>query len=295
MIRSRLCQVAAPLMSGVLFLSGCVTTAPLHLGEQTVSARASQLTIVSRDTSRFPQPKGSVALIHGLNNRVEALNNIAAGFRGRGFDSIQVTLPGHGDSKTLERPLEEWVSATKAAFDMGRQLTDSGKLIVVGYSLGGVLALLTVQEELARPPDKIILIAPALTLKFPEILLNLAKLPIVNQLPIPSLTPRDDRRWCSVPAKWYGELRDAQSLLDYQRLKDKKLSVSIVAAADDEVVSLDQLREIIKEYKLSTDWVVHDIPEALLSSLTYKHHLINKKALGDAGWSTLLGLVCADL
>lgn len=80
-----------------------------------------------------------------------------------------VRLPGHGTAPSALRraEVEDWRAAVRIACDhLQTAIGPSGKLVLVGYSNGGALAidyaLDSISDEALRTPDRVILYSPAI-------------------------------------------------------------------------------------------------------------------------------------
>ncbi len=112
-------------------------------------------------------PAGAVVLLHGLTDTPYSLRHIAGLYREHGFVVVAIRLPGHGTvpGALTAIDLEAWEAATRLAVrEAGRRVDPSSPLHLVGFSLGGALALKyaldsIVRKELRRP-DRLTLITP---------------------------------------------------------------------------------------------------------------------------------------
>ena len=261
---------------------------------ESVTTKRSEFRVSYPEKVRFPVSKGSAVLLHGLNNRPEALHEIAAKLREGGFTTIQLTLPGHGDHQILSAPLRQWVDSSHEALLQGIIHQGTGELLVVGYSLGGLLALLALQENPSITPTRMVLIAPALTLNIPRFILTLGRIPIVKHIRIPSMTPNEDRRWCSIPAEWYGELDKGLDKIDYSTIAKREFATSVIVSSEDEVVSASALKDLIAAEGLAKTWKYTELSPNSLNADSYQHHIINRKTLGVSGWKNLEELLLAS-
>lgn len=108
----------------------------------------------------------SVLLIHGIFDSPQYQKSIAHYLFNQGYNVLAILLPGHweADSQALEKlDSTRWSTDVDRGFEMAKEL--GGKVFVVGYSLGGLLA---VEQALKRTPAEIAglaLIAPALKIQ----------------------------------------------------------------------------------------------------------------------------------
>ena len=116
-------------------------------------------------------PRGAVVLVHGLGEHIARYDHVARRLTAQGFGVIGYDHRGHGrspgqrggapDELTLCADLGQVLRAARARFH--------GPLVLLGHSLGGLVAARYVAEGLAldpeawwRPVDALVLSSPAL-------------------------------------------------------------------------------------------------------------------------------------
>jgi 2-succinyl-6-hydroxy-2,4-cyclohexadiene-1-carboxylate synthase len=100
--------------------------------------------------TRYGEPgKPVVLLLHGFMGAAADWSEVAAGL-GRAYQSLAVDLPGHGRSVRLGTPAAYTIASV--AGELAALLDDQGidRCIVVGYSMGGRLALYFALHHAAR-------------------------------------------------------------------------------------------------------------------------------------------------
>ena len=113
------------------------------------------------------EPRGAVALLHGLTDAPYSLRHVAQRYRALGFVAVGLRLPGHGTvpaGLTAAR-WEDWMAATRLAVREARARTGPGRPIhLIGYSNGGALALKHALDALEDPrlprAERLVLISP---------------------------------------------------------------------------------------------------------------------------------------
>jgi alpha-beta hydrolase superfamily lysophospholipase len=112
-------------------------------------------------------PVGAVVLLHGLTDSPYTLRHIAEIYRSRGFVVIAIRLPGHGTvpAGLTDIKWESWKAATRLAVrEACRRIPESAPLHLVGFSLGGALALQYALDAITdrefKRPDRLVLITP---------------------------------------------------------------------------------------------------------------------------------------
>lgn len=118
------------------------------------------------------QPRGTVLLVHGLGEHIGRYLHVAATLNGWGWTVVGYDQRGHGASQGLRGRL---ASADDLLADLGAMVgatraSHTGPLVLLGHSLGGLVAARYVAEGLAdgspaawfRPVDALVLSSPAL-------------------------------------------------------------------------------------------------------------------------------------
>lgn len=95
------------------------------------------------------KPKGTVLLIHGLFAESQSFTTLGRKLAARGFRSLAVDLPGHGETRSNADSLSAIVDAVRAALPPQR-------LHIIGHSLGGAVA-----AHLADRAESLLLLSPA--------------------------------------------------------------------------------------------------------------------------------------
>jgi len=113
--------------------------------------------------------RGAVLLVHGLSDSPYSLRSIAERFRARGFHVLGLRLPGHGTTpgSLSATGADAWRAAVRtAARHAAGRAAGAGPLIVVGYSMGALLAVDYTLAALAGsgdpPPAALVLVSPAM-------------------------------------------------------------------------------------------------------------------------------------
>lgn len=103
----------------------------------------------------------AVLIIHGLYNNSSQFSLELLKFQAMGFNTISVTLPGHGPKSHQHTTVTylDWIDEVARAYRLAEQLGE--KVLIMGQSTGGLLAL----NQALVSPEKVaglILIEPAL-------------------------------------------------------------------------------------------------------------------------------------
>jgi alpha-beta hydrolase superfamily lysophospholipase len=118
------------------------------------------------------QPRGTVLLVHGLGEHIGRYLHVAAALNGWGWNVVGYDQRGHGASPG---PRGRLPNADDLLADLGRmvqatRLAHTGPLVLLGHSLGGLVAARYVAEGVGdapaaawhEPVDALVLSSPAL-------------------------------------------------------------------------------------------------------------------------------------
>lgn len=112
-------------------------------------------------------PVGAVVLLHGLTDAPFSLRHVSRRYLSHGFVAFAPRLPGHGTvpGALTDARWEEWMAAARLAVrEARRRIGPERPLHIVGYSMGGSLALKyaldSIDDPDLAPPDRIVLISP---------------------------------------------------------------------------------------------------------------------------------------
>ncbi len=143
-------------------------------------------------------PAGAVVLLHGLTDSPYSLRHIARAYRDRGFVVVAIRLPAHGTvpGALTEIEWESWEAAARLAVREARRRIDpSAPLHLVGFSMGGALALKyaldAIGDKELKRPDRLVLITPMIGITPLARIAGFAALPAI-------LPPFAKAAWLSV-------------------------------------------------------------------------------------------------
>jgi len=112
-----------------------------------------------------PPAPPSCLILHGLGGGPFELAPLTAAIRGAGVEAVVPVLPGH-DGAGPRMPgstWTEWAGAVESAYDDLSGRTVGGRVSVVGFSTGAMLAL---HLATRRPVSRLLLLAPFLAIRF---------------------------------------------------------------------------------------------------------------------------------
>ena len=111
----------------------------------------------------IPEPKGSVAIVHGLAEHSGRYEHVAAALNQAGYQVHAVDLRGHGGSEGwpgMVSGVGDWHEDAAFLLDRARERADGLPVFLLGHSMGSLVAASYVVNA-ADPPDGLILSAYA--------------------------------------------------------------------------------------------------------------------------------------
>lgn len=115
-------------------------------------------------TAPVRQPRGTVLIVHGLGEHAGRYEEVATHLRQWGFTVRGYDHQGHGRSEGPRGALHSDDGLLRdlgTVIDATRQRPDTGPLILLGHSMGGLLVSRAVGTQL-RPVDGLVMSSPAL-------------------------------------------------------------------------------------------------------------------------------------
>lgn len=249
---------------------------------------------MSAATPRHALP-GVALVLHGLNQRPECMGDVTKLLRDRGVECASVALRGHGGGEPGESlramrriRLADWLDETRSALALARlRARDLGTpLLVVGYSLGALLAL----DVLSDPDepwscDGLLLFAPAVTPRRRAALVHL--LSPFPGLVLPSLAPAEYRANPGVPVAAYAALLESVGRVARRSLRRVDVPTCVFIDRGDELVSETRLRTLRAAQALDR-WQIVAIERRLRRGEPDFHHLVTaRERLGEELWALL--------
>jgi alpha-beta hydrolase superfamily lysophospholipase len=140
-------------------------------------------------------PKGTVLIVHGLGEHIERYDHVATRLREQGWWVVGYDQRGHGRSPgaraTLNQPddlLADLGVVVKRLRALAPQLP--GPLVLLGHSMGGVVASRYVAEGLSESPAAWYRPVDALVLSSPALAVNMSIFQKLLLMSTEPLTPR---------------------------------------------------------------------------------------------------------
>ena len=120
----------------------------------------------------------AVALVHGVHEHSGRYAPLATSLMAEGVAVYAVDLRGHGRSPgergQVEASFDEYLRDAEALVDAAAEAAGDLPLVLMGHSMGGLVAARTVQERGADGLAGLVLSSPALAVSAPPLLARLA-------------------------------------------------------------------------------------------------------------------------
>ena len=234
--------------------------------------------------------------VHGLNQRPEKMLDLMTEFHQIGYDCYLIKLKGHSEKLFNEKENQKLVKFKNATFNdwlndfdeiYKKIKNDYNQIIVVGYSLGGVVALNYLELNKVKV-DKLLLIAPAIAIH--SLNYSVKLLSLFPSFVIPSLSPKIYRANYGTPVSAYLSLYKGIKIFEENNIKHVNVKSFIILNENDELVSYKKVKNLIEEKKLDK-WKVFKISKTNVpDEFNYEHLIIDKKTLGDS-WNIMINYI----
>jgi len=273
---------ALRLLSVILFstwLLGCCATTPHSLGID----RASPPKLFE---STHTPTRGAFIVIHGLNQEPSTMEPISLHLASLGFHTYRVTLRGHREAGAAPFDAAAWEADLVEAYREMRVRYPDLPIHFLGYSLGGLLAARVTDHYPEVQPTRIILIAPALSLRLlVQTSFALTLLPPLTST-IPNIAPRYYRRFARTPLFWYQNTLSLYSLTRTIATNSRLRNTPTLVFANpvDELVSYSGLVNWIGDNELTPSWRTITVRPQPKDPFTPAHLMIDQRSLGALKW-----------
>lgn len=279
----------------LLFGSGCAAY-PAGLA----NAEESGMTVESLQGLRHewlyadqnPTPRAVVVVTHGLNLDPVTMTDIEHALQDAGVDVLSLDLSGHESGLDEDGRLVQFREANfsiwredidrAVAMAANRASEQSVPLYLVGFSLGGLLSVDYLNRHPDTPVERMVLLAPALALRWTSyLLMPLTALP---NFFLPSVGPADYRANNFAPVSAYESLYEGLSdFLEQVNREHINRPTQVWINEGDELVSPDGLRTFLREQDLSA-WTVRGISKSTGAASVLNHLIIDRNSLGEESW-----------
>lgn len=236
-----------------------------------------------------PSEKGTIICVHGLNNPPSMFDELSSELSARGFSVLRVGLSGHNgpfsDFQKVNK--DSWLNEVKDAFLHAKARHPSHPVYAVGYSLGGALCTLLQNQSDEVNFKRMVLIAPAISLRLWARMLMSASRLLPSKLGMPSATPKEFQRFSRTPVMAYRQLFLIQRATSNMvtRTKLMKTVTKIYVSSHDEFMSTMDLQVWINERSLA-EWEIYRLNP--MSRTTRGHLIASPQTIGVEAWQKLI-------
>lgn len=238
---------------------------------------------------------GCVVLAHGLNTTPSVMEDLAGVLRRAGFACARAELhPGTGGRQAPDDVVDGWFHAFDAAHDRLVAAHPGLPVAAVGFSLGGLLALLRASRSDGRL-SRLVLWAPPLVLTPTAAAVRLLTGGHRLGLRLPSAAPAEARARSATPlAEYAALLRLVDEAAAVPREDLAATSALVLLGSDDPLVSRPGVTAWVEERGLP-GWRVETVHVQAAATAGHRHLLVSEAVLGPQEWSRATRLMLDHL
>ncbi len=237
-------------------------------------------------------PARAVAIvIHGLNNSPEVMLPLISVLTSNNITVLNLTLSGHEKDPALKHNAtpEAWFNNLKEAYSYMRSTFKDLPIYNLSFSTGSAVTTYFLENEHAAAFDKMIFLAPALSLRTMHYPLRLLTPLGTFNLGLPSFMPSRYLRFRFPSLNSYGALFSTVDRIEHLSQSERigSFPTQIFISPEDEFVSFHGLKDWVHTNKL-TNWSISEIENAQGLSIGIKHLIIDQSSMGQASWDSLV-------
>lgn len=238
-------------------------------------------------------PAAIAVVVHGFNLKPAAMEEIENELLASRISVIALSLSGHNqsldDASRLnvlrDTDFNLWRSEMEQAVLKARNTAGELPVILVGYSLGGLLSADYLNHHPDHGVSRQVLLAPALALRWSSYLLS--PLGFFPNFDLPSLADKQYRANGRVPVSAYQALYHGVEVFQEQLHTDHlNIPTLVLIDPDDELVSPAGLRSFTEHQSL-TRWEFVELNKSDDAGEVLNHLIIDRHTLGKFGWNSL--------
>ncbi len=230
--------------------------------------------------------RGAIVIAHGLNQRPSSMDFLAEFLRSEGYHTLRLALAGHDTPQTEAFSSSRWVQQIVSSFEETRERYPALPVLYLGYSMSGLAAVRALDCDPSFSPQRMILIAPALSLRTIVESASILQWFPPTTFAVRNLAPRAYRRYERTPLFWYrnvAEMYQQTTTLEHGQ-HAAAVPTLIFANPRDELVSLGGLRSWLSDNQLTDRWAVSILRPETRDPTLAEHLLIDQRALGLESW-----------
>jgi len=206
------------------------------------------------------------------------------------IETKEVVLKGHSGDLSLMKEVSasEWEEELFLAYKEVRQKADAAKipLYYLGYSLGGLLNASVMQKNKSVYYDKILLFAPALSLRITSELGQIFRL-LGKEVMIPTFAPKDYRFHNKTSAGAYKALFEILSEVRRNKFKNLNCKTLIFIDPLDELVSYYGLKKLKAKYHFENWEIIPIKKDKSTARYKFRHLILDESTLGKKTWDLM--------
>lgn len=244
--------------------------------------------------SKGDRPRGAVLVVHGLNTKPDAMNDLVQVMLAFGYHCQRVSL--YGDLPTRRARSDAivtgWTQALARAYAGTQTRWPGAPVYAMSYSIGALLTLHLLNVSPDVTFERMVLLAPPVALTRKANLVRLLTPLVPLGAVLPSAAPREVRqRWGTPVAEYAAMLSLVQRLHTVEEgQKLSRIPTSVVLDHRDELVSREGVRAWIRRNGLHS-WQVHVLGRRDSPRRLPRHLIVSRRALGPRAWERLTGEV----
>jgi esterase/lipase len=238
------------------------------------------------------QPRATAVVVHGLNLNPDAMRDIERALYDADMDVLAVSLSGHESGADEQLRLARF---RQASFPVWQQEVEQAvehaalhaeaqqlPLFLVGFSMGGLLTTDYVNRHPHNDVDKMVLLAPALSLRWTSYLLM--PLSVLPNFFLPSIAPDAYRANNYSPVSAYESLYEGlQQFIEQAQSEHLQLPVLVLIDPRDELVSVAGMESLLEELSLES-WQLQEVNKSVGAETVMSHLILGPHSLGEQGW-----------
>ena len=231
--------------------------------------------------------KAFCLICHGLNSSPQSMHPLRNFLNGMGIETKEVVLKGHSGDVSFMKEISasEWEQELLLTYQGIRKKADASgsPLYYLGYSLGGLLNASIMQKNETVYYDKILLFAPALSLRFTSELGQIFRL-LAKEVMIPTFAPKDYRFHDKTSAGAYKALFEILTEVRQNQFQNLNCKTVIFIDPLDELVSYSGLKKLKAKYHFE-NWEIIPIKKDKSTALyRFCHLILDEPTLGKKTW-----------
>ena len=245
-------------------------------------------------TTASTQPaRGVFVVVHGLNQKPSGMDSLSSYLASLGYNTLRLSLEGHDAATDASFPAEAWVEDVHSGLRAARSAYPKLPVFVLGYSMGGLLAVRAIEERPDEAPAKVVLVAPAIGLRTAVQAAKLLAAILPDGLRTPNLAPAKLRRFDSTPVFWYSNFSEIYDLTrePAQAARLRGTPALVILNPGDELISEESVEEWIAANQLSKLWHVELVHPQATDPDSREHVIIDQESLGEAEWLRMQELI----